>query len=71
MPVTLRHENGPFKTERFSFDEWGMTKSNEFPGFPGRFRVSEEHMEYFSKYPNAFIEQEKKFNKFAQKNYKR
>ena len=40
-------------------------------GFPGRFRVSEEHMEYFSKYPNAFIEQEKKFNKFAQKNYKR
>ena len=24
MPVTLRHENGPLKTERFSFDEWGM-----------------------------------------------
>ena len=35
--MTLRHENGPLKTERYSFDEWGMTQTNKSPGFPRRF----------------------------------
>ena len=37
MLVTLRHENGPLKTERILFDEWGMTQTYRSPGFPGRF----------------------------------
>ena len=37
MPVTLRHETGPYITERSSFDEWGMTQTNRSPGFPGLF----------------------------------
>lgn len=38
MLVTLRHENGPLKTERILFDEWGMTQTYRSPGFPGRFK---------------------------------